>query len=72
VFMFAESAGRAVVVVRPLDTGQLVDLCEQNGVPLAQIGLVLTASNLDFADLFTVTLDDLRREHERTLPELFG
>ena len=72
VFMFAESAGRAVVVVRPLDTGQLIDLCEQNGVPLAQIGVVLTASNLDFADLFTVSLDDLRREHERTLPELFG
>lgn len=72
VFMFAESAGRAVVVVRPIDAGRLAALCEKTGVPLTAIGAVANDDNLVFADLFTVSLGDLRREHERTLPELFG
>ena len=72
VFMFAESTGRAVVVVSPSATGQLLDMCGQKGVPLVEIGVVSAAPELDFADLFCVSLDDLRREHERTLPELFG
>ena len=72
VFMFAESTGRAVVVVRPIDAGRLAALCEKTGVPLTAIGAVANDDNLVFADLFTVSLGDLRREHERTLPELFG
>ncbi len=72
VFMFAESVGRAVVVVRPIDAGRLAALCEKKGVPLTVIGAVANDDNLVFADLFTVPLGDLRREHERTLPELFG
>ena len=72
VFMFAESAGRAVVVVDPSDTGQLSALCKQAGVPLTNIGVVTSEAELTFADLFTVSLGDLKREHERTLPELFG
>ena len=72
VFMFSESAGRAVVVVRPIDAGRLAALCEKTGVPLTAIGAVSDDDNLVFADLFTVSLGDLRREHERTLPELFG
>ena len=72
VFMFSESTGRAVVVVRPIDAGRLAALCEKKGVPLTVIGAVANDDNLVFADLFTVPLGDLRREHERTLPELFG
>ncbi|MFZ4497246.1 MAG: phosphoribosylformylglycinamidine synthase subunit PurL [Candidatus Nanopelagicales bacterium] len=72
VFMFSESAGRAVVVVNPIDAGRLTALCEKTGVPLTAIGAVSDDDNLVFADLFTVSLGDLRREHERTLPELFG
>ena len=72
VFMFSESTGRAVVVVRPIDAGRLAALCEKKGVPLTAIGAVSNDDNLVFADLFTVPLGDLRREHERTLPELFG
>lgn len=72
VFMFAESAGRAVVVVRPTEAGQLGALCERAGVPLTEIGVVTAGAELTFADLFTVPLGDLKREHERTLPELFG
>ncbi len=72
VFMFSESTGRAVVVVRPIDAGRLAALCEKKGVPLTAIGAVANDDNLVFADLFTVPLGDLRREHERTLPELFG
>ena len=72
VFMFSESVGRAVVVVRPIDAGRLAALCEKTGVPLTAIGAVANDDNLVFADLFTVSLGDLRREHERTLPELFG
>ena len=72
VFMFSESTGRAVVVVRPIDAGRLAALCEKKGVPLTVIGAVANDDNLVFADLFTVSLGDLRREHERTLPELFG
>ena len=72
VFMFSESVGRAVVVVRPIDAGRLAALCEKKGVPLTAIGAVSNDDNLVFADLFTVSLGDLRREHERTLPELFG
>ncbi len=72
VFMFSESVGRAVVVVRPIDAGRLTALCEKTGVPLTAIGAVSDDDNLVFADLFTVSLGDLRREHERTLPELFG
>lgn len=72
VFMFAESAGRAVVVVRPTEAGQLGALCKRAGVPLTEIGVVTAGAELTFADLFTVPLGDLKREHERTLPELFG
>ncbi|MEI7630901.1 MAG: phosphoribosylformylglycinamidine synthase subunit PurL, partial [Actinomycetes bacterium] len=58
VFMFSESAGRAVVVVRPIDAGRLAALCEKTGVPLTAIGAVANDDNLVFADLFTVSLGD--------------
>ncbi len=73
VFLFSESTARAVVVVSSAQEQALLDLCADRHVPIARIGSVDASSTaLQFGDLFTVGLDDLREAHEATIPGVFA
>ena len=72
IYLFSESAGRAVVAVPAEHEGRFADLYAGSGVPAARIGVVDGGEELEFAGLFTVALAELREAHEGTLPRLFG
>jgi phosphoribosylformylglycinamidine synthase subunit PurL len=70
-FLFSESAGRALVAVRPGAEAQLAALCEETGVPAEVIGQT-GGSALELAGLFSVPLAELGEAHRSALPALFG
>ncbi|MQA88326.1 MAG: phosphoribosylformylglycinamidine synthase subunit PurL [Streptosporangiales bacterium] len=70
VALFSESAGRAVVAIRPGAEVRFAVLCAARGVPLTKLG-VLGGDALEFDGLFRVSLDALREANESTLPALF-
>jgi phosphoribosylformylglycinamidine synthase subunit PurL len=72
VWLFSESAGRALVAVPRANERRLVALCAERGLPCARIGAVdRDGGALRVGDLFAVGLDELRTAHEGTLPRLF-
>ena len=71
VALFSESAGRAVVVVRPDDAAALDDLCEAHGVPVTRLGAVGGAA-LVVEGQFEVAVAELREAWTATFPALFG
>jgi phosphoribosylformylglycinamidine synthase len=71
-YLFSESTGRAVVVVPPESADRLLAICAERGLPAAFIGVVDGSDSLEFTDLFTASLAELREAHEGTLPRLFG
>jgi phosphoribosylformylglycinamidine synthase len=73
VFLFAESAGRALVTVpRRMDEG-FTNLCTQRGLPCTRIGVVdVLSTALDVADRFSVPLSELRATWSAPLRTLFG
>jgi phosphoribosylformylglycinamidine synthase len=72
VALFAESAGRAVVVVDPARQRQFADLCAASRLPHTALGTVTPdTASLQVAGLFAVPLEELRAAHESTLPRLF-
>jgi phosphoribosylformylglycinamidine synthase len=71
VALFAESAGRAVVVVAEPAVPRLAELCAAHGLPWARIGAVTGGDSLDVTGLGAVPLAELRAAHEGTLPRLF-
>ncbi len=70
-FLFSESAGRAVVAVRPGADAELAALCEQGGVPTTTLGAT-GGTALEVSGLFAVPLDELAGVHRGALPALFG
>jgi phosphoribosylformylglycinamidine synthase II len=70
-FLFSESAGRAVVAVRPGGEAELTALCAQAGVPATALGAT-GGTALEVSGLFAVSLDELAGVHRGALPELFG
>ncbi len=75
VALFAESAGRAVVVVPRSEELRFTDMCVARYVPVARIGVVDGAGKgavLDVQGLFSVALGDLEAAAEATLPALFS
>jgi phosphoribosylformylglycinamidine synthase len=83
VFLFSESAGRAVVVVARSEELRFTEMCAARGLPAARVGVVdsglateagLAAGTqvLEFTGLFRVTVDELREAYERTLPAVLG
>jgi len=75
VALFAESAGRAVVVVPRSEELRFTDMCVARYVPVARIGVVDGVGKdavLDVQGLFSVDLADLNAAAEATLPALFG
>ncbi|MCX6413875.1 MAG: AIR synthase related protein, partial [Actinobacteria bacterium] len=71
-YLFSESTGRAVVVVPPESADRLLAMCAERGLPAVFIGVVDVGQSLEFTDLFTASLAELREAHESTLPRLFG
>jgi phosphoribosylformylglycinamidine synthase subunit PurL len=69
--LFSESAGRAIVAVRPEAETAFDQLRSAHDVPGVTIGTV-GGDSLVFAGLFTIGLDELAAVHTRTLPALFG
>nr|WP_200170888.1 phosphoribosylformylglycinamidine synthase subunit PurL [Tomitella cavernea] len=73
VTLFSESAGRALVAVPRTEESRFVAMCDARGLPWVRIGVVDQGSDsVEVQDHFQVTLDELREEHESTLPRLFG
>ncbi len=69
--LFSESAGRAIVAVRPGAEPALGQLTEAHGVPGATVGTVGGAS-LTVDGCFTIPLAELAAVHAGALPALFG
>ncbi|MGN6253178.1 MAG: phosphoribosylformylglycinamidine synthase subunit PurL [Marmoricola sp.] len=65
--LFSESAGRALVTVRPADADALVDLAQRHGVPLAPLGDT-RGDTLAVEGLFEIPLAELREAWTATLP----
>ena len=81
--LFAESAGRAVVVVPRTEELRFSEMCGARGISAHRVGVVDSALGpdagypegtqvLQFGEYFTITLDELREVHEQTLPALFS
>jgi phosphoribosylformylglycinamidine synthase len=74
--LFSESAGRAVVTVRPEQAAQFAALAQSHGVPAAAIGTVGASSPgsaaMEVAGHFAIGLDELASVWRETLPRLFG
>ncbi len=73
VFLFAESAARAIVTVPRGQETRFTDICTANELPYARIGVVDVLSNeLELEGHFTVSLAEVRTAWTATLPGLFG
>ncbi|WP_432883635.1 phosphoribosylformylglycinamidine synthase subunit PurL [Kribbella sp. CA-245084] len=70
-FLFAESAGRAVVAVPRTEEVRFTDMCTARRFPHAKIG-VITGDTLDVQDQFEVPLTELRTAWTATLPSVLG
>ncbi|HEV7826440.1 MAG TPA: phosphoribosylformylglycinamidine synthase subunit PurL [Mycobacteriales bacterium] len=73
VFLFSESAHRAIVTVPRSEELRFTEMCTARKLPWQRIGVVdAEAKALEIQDAFTVPLTELREAHEGTLPRLFG
>ena len=71
--LFSESSARAIVTVPRSEEVRFTDMCTARGLPHRRIGVVDAASAaLEFQDLFTVELSELRAIWSATLPALLG
>ncbi|HZX05339.1 phosphoribosylformylglycinamidine synthase subunit PurL [Kribbella sp.] len=66
-FLFAESAGRAVVAVPRTEEVRFTDMCTARRFPHAKVG-VITGDSLDVQDQFELPLTELREAWTGTLP----
>ena len=77
VFLWSESATRAVVVVSQDRNEELLTLCAAKSFPVAEIGVVASYSNSVelsgvFGETISLNIEELRVISEATLPRLFG
>ncbi|OBJ30421.1 phosphoribosylformylglycinamidine synthase subunit PurL [Mycolicibacter heraklionensis] len=73
VFLFSESAGRALVAVPRTEESRLRSMCEARGLPAIRVGVVDQASQeIEVQGQFSVSLTELRSTSEAVLPGLFG
>ncbi|TWD80111.1 phosphoribosylformylglycinamidine synthase [Kribbella amoyensis] len=70
-FLFAESAGRAVVAVPRTEEVRFTDMCTARRFPHTKIGVV-TGESLDVQDQFEIPLTELREAWTATLPAVLG
>ena len=73
VFLFSESAGRAVVAVPRSEEIRFTDMCTARGLPAQRIGVLdILESAVEVQGQFRIPLTELRAAWTSTLPELFG
>jgi phosphoribosylformylglycinamidine synthase len=73
VWLFSESAGRALVAVPRSEEPRFTEMCRARGLPHVKIGVVDADANaVEIQGVATVGLDELRAAWEGTLPALFG
>jgi phosphoribosylformylglycinamidine synthase II len=73
VFLFSESAGRAIVAVPRTEEVRFTDMCTARRLPATRIGVLdLLESAIDVQDQFRIPLSELRVAWSSTLPALFG
>ncbi len=73
VFLFSESAGRAIVSVPRSEEIRFTDMCTARGLPHERIGVVdRQADELQVQDCLSVSLRLLGELSRRCLPALFG
>jgi phosphoribosylformylglycinamidine synthase subunit PurL len=71
VFLFSESAGRAIVAVPRSEELRFTDMCGARGLPATRIGVV-DGDSVEIQGQFDVSLRELREAHEGTLPALLA
>jgi phosphoribosylformylglycinamidine synthase len=71
VFLFSESAGRAIVSVPRSEELRFSEMCSARGLPAARIG-VLDGDALEVQGQFTLPLAELREASTGVLEGLFG
>ncbi|MFB6892072.1 phosphoribosylformylglycinamidine synthase subunit PurL [Kitasatospora sp. NPDC056327] len=71
VFLFSESAGRAVVAVPRSEELRFNDMCTARGLPATRIGVV-DGDSLDVQGQFTVSLAELKDAHTGVIEALLG
>ncbi|MBD1319503.1 phosphoribosylformylglycinamidine synthase subunit PurL [Gordonia hankookensis] len=73
VWLFSESAGRAVVAVPRTEESRFTSMLDARGMPWARVGVVDQGSDaVSVQDQFEIPLTELREVYEGTLPTLFG
>jgi len=71
--LFSESPGRVIVSVPPAQLTEFTGRCEDHSVPVSELGVVAVAdAGLGLANLGKLTLAELARAWEETLPNLYG
>ncbi|MQS13254.1 phosphoribosylformylglycinamidine synthase subunit PurL [Streptomyces kaniharaensis] len=71
VFLFSESAGRAVVAVPRSEELRFNDMCTARGLPATRIGVV-DGDSIDVQGQFSVTLAELKDAHTGVIEALLG
>ncbi|MGY1455504.1 phosphoribosylformylglycinamidine synthase subunit PurL [Streptomyces sp. SS8] len=71
VFLFSESAGRAIVAVPRSEELRFTDMCGARGLPATRIGVV-DGDAVEVQGQFSVSLAELREAHEATIPALLA
>jgi phosphoribosylformylglycinamidine synthase len=69
IFLFSESAGRAVVAVPRSEELRFNDMCGARGLPATRIGVV-DGDEVEIQGEFSIALSELRTAHEGTIPAL--
>jgi phosphoribosylformylglycinamidine synthase II len=73
VFLFSESAGRAIVVVSRAEADRFADRCAARGLPAQRIGVLdVLETAIEVREQFRVPVSELRTAWSATLPTLFG
>ncbi|HEX4729392.1 MAG TPA: phosphoribosylformylglycinamidine synthase subunit PurL, partial [Jatrophihabitans sp.] len=73
VFLFSESAGRAIVVVPRADADRFTARCARRKLPAQRIGVLdVLETAIEVAEQFRIPLAELRTAWSSTLPALFG
>ncbi|PLW65898.1 phosphoribosylformylglycinamidine synthase subunit PurL [Streptomyces sp. SCUT-3] len=71
VFLFSESAGRAIVSVPRSEELRFTDMCGARGLPATRIGVV-DGDALEVQGQFSIPLAELRQTHEALIPSLLA
>ncbi len=71
VFLFSESAGRAVVSVPRSEELRFNDMCGARGLPVTRIGVV-DGDEIEVQGQFSIALSELKDAHEATIPALLA